>query len=204
MQSPLVSPEAVCRFMVERDAQQHSGEQQELPAASLNDSMSSTVSAILSPRVRTGHGVALRGLSKSLEHRSLRAGFDAELDRTCTLTARHIEKRDTRTALRLFKKDKDKVKPKSLTAAENDEGNGVARLEFRADTPLSQEALLKQGLTQQVSCELEGFAGACTMGSCHTGTHVLHRLTNYRNGVFLREGGFVSPAARTLHATCDQ
>lgn len=110
MQSPLVSPEAVCRVMVERDTQQHSGEQKELPATSLNDSMSSTVSAILSPRVRTGHGVALRGLSKSLEHRTLRAGFDAELDRTRTLTARHIEKRDTRTALRLFKKEKDKVK----------------------------------------------------------------------------------------------
>jgi hypothetical protein len=148
----LISPEQVSRALMERD-EQIAAEAPPVPAeesTGLNDTMSSTVSAILSPRVRTGHGVALRGLSTSLDARTLRAGLDAELDRTSShlLVARTIVKRDTRKALRLFKKEKEKVLPKSLRV-EDDDGHETARLEFRADTPLSKEALCRQGLTPQ-------------------------------------------------------
>ena len=60
--------------------------------------------------------------------------------------ARRVDKRDTRAALRLYKKEKEKVPPKDTGGAGSDED---APPEFRADTPLSKEALFRQGIAEQ-------------------------------------------------------
>ena len=59
------------------------------------------------------------------------------------LTIFSIDKRDTRAALQLHKREKPKIPPKAAVswgAGSDDES--VAQ--FRPDTPLSQEALLRR------------------------------------------------------------
>ena len=152
----LVSPDAVCRLLMDEDEAAERLNQTAPDALEHGHSFShdagqevvrTSVEAIFSPRGRSR--------PHSLNFTLMKADFDAELQSSSklsvmrgSLTARRAkmrahEDRDPRAALRPFRKAADEI-PRRRTKLDP---TGEGFQEFRADTPLSQETLLRVGLT---------------------------------------------------------
>ena len=152
----LVSPDAVCRLLMEEDEAAERLNQTAPDALEHGHSLShdaghevvrTSVEAIFSPRGRSR--------PHSLNFTLMKTDFDAELESSSnhsvmrgSLTARRAKmrahaNRDPRAALRPFRKAADQI-PRRHTKLDPT-GEGIQ--EFRADTPLSREALQRVGLT---------------------------------------------------------